>query len=165
MKRARVAEGQIIAVLKQHEAGAKPPTWCASTGSRKRCPSWRNITCSARQPDWRCSAGSSRKKGRNLDVQGSSESIVDRLAFGPDHPARPPLVHLVGGHRMSGGFPIGDGRHHSFPRRSFKAALSSMASASNRFSREFSDRAFSAAWPPRRPSRQTSPSICRCWRR
>ena len=39
---------------------------------------------------------------------------------------------------MGDSFPLGRGRHHFFPTRSFKAALSSMASANSRFSRVFS---------------------------
>src|ERR1700736_5622234 len=51
---------------------------------------------------------------------------------------RPPFAHPVGIHEMRDSFPLGRGRHHFFPKRSFNAALSSMASASNRFSRVFS---------------------------
>ena len=51
---------------------------------------------------------------------------------------RPPFAHPVGIHEMRHSFPLGRGRHHFFPKRSFKAALSSMASASSRFSRVFS---------------------------
>ena len=60
------------------------------------------------------------------------------------HPARadgftrPPFAHPVGIHEMGDSFPLGRGRHHFFPNKSFKATLSSMASASNRFSRVFS---------------------------
>src|SRR5215472_10395985 len=39
---------------------------------------------------------------------------------------------------MGDSFPLPCGRHHFFPRRSFNAALSSMASARSRFSRVFS---------------------------
>lgn len=50
------------------------------------------------------------------------------------------MVHLSGGviHQMSDSFPPCCGRHHFFPKRSFKAALSSMASARSRFSFVFS---------------------------
>jgi len=51
---------------------------------------------------------------------------------------RPPFAHPEGVSEMGDSFPLGRGRHHFFPTRSFKAALSSMASASNRFSRVFS---------------------------
>src|ERR1700723_1617885 len=47
---------------------------------------------------------------------------------------RPPFAHPVGFHQMSDSFPLPRGRHHFFPRRSFSATLSSMASASSRFS-------------------------------
>src|ERR1700709_764661 len=51
---------------------------------------------------------------------------------------RPPFAHPVGIHQMSDSFPLPRGRHHFFPRRSFSATLSSMASASRRFSFAFS---------------------------
>src|SRR6516165_6214099 len=40
---------------------------------------------------------------------------------------RPPFAHPVGTHEMRDSFPLGRGRHHFFPNRSFSAALSSMA--------------------------------------
>src|ERR1700747_620624 len=51
---------------------------------------------------------------------------------------RPPFAHPVGIHEMGDSFPLSRGRHHFFPSKSFSATLSSMASASNRFSRVFS---------------------------
>src|SRR6202011_4568039 len=51
---------------------------------------------------------------------------------------RPPFAHPECSSQMGDSFPLGRGRHHFFPKRSFNAALSSMASASNRFSRVFS---------------------------
>ena len=51
---------------------------------------------------------------------------------------RPPFAHPVGTHEMCNSFPLGRGRHHFFPNRSFSAALSSIASAKRRFSRVFS---------------------------
>jgi hypothetical protein len=51
---------------------------------------------------------------------------------------RPPFAHPECVSQMDDSFPLRRGRHHFFPKRSFKAALSSMASASNRFSRVFS---------------------------
>ena len=51
---------------------------------------------------------------------------------------RPPFAHLEEFPQMRDSFPLGRGRHHFFPKRSFKAALSSMASAKSRFSRVFS---------------------------
>jgi hypothetical protein len=51
---------------------------------------------------------------------------------------RPPFAHRVGIHEMRDSFPLGRGRHHFFPKRSFNAALSSMVSASSRFSPVFS---------------------------
>ncbi|MEY9389581.1 hypothetical protein ABIF65_007821 [Bradyrhizobium japonicum] len=51
---------------------------------------------------------------------------------------RPPFAHPERASEMGDSFPLGRGRHHFFPTRSFKAALSSMASAKRRFSRVFS---------------------------
>src|ERR1700694_1561466 len=51
---------------------------------------------------------------------------------------RPPFAHPAGIHETRDSFPLRRGRHHFFPKRSFNAALSSMASASSRFSRVFS---------------------------
>jgi len=51
---------------------------------------------------------------------------------------RPPFAHLVNTHEMSHSLSPGSGRHHFFPRRSFNATLSSIASASMRFSFVFS---------------------------
>jgi hypothetical protein len=47
---------------------------------------------------------------------------------------------------MRDSFPLGRGRHHFFPNRSFSVALSSMASASSRFSRVFSSSNVFSAW-------------------
>jgi hypothetical protein len=82
---------------------------------------------------------------------------------------RPPLAHLMVISEKCGSFPLGSGRHHFFPRRSFSATLSSMASpcpaavclqtargASNRFSL-----AFSAFWPPTHPCRRIWLSTCK----
>src|SRR6267154_1864219 len=55
-----------------------------------------------------------------------------------NHPARPPLAHLIGLLQISRSLPMRGGRHHFFPSRSFNATLSSMASASIRFSLAFS---------------------------
>jgi len=55
-----------------------------------------------------------------------------------DQPARPPLAHLPGRLQIRRSLPMRGGRHHFFPSRSFSAALSSIASASIRFSRPLS---------------------------
>ena len=78
---------------------------------------------------------------------------------------RPPFAHPVGIHQMSDSFPLPRGRHHFFPKRSFSAALSSMASASSRFSF-----VFSSSSDRSRLASETSipPNLafnCRCWRR
>jgi len=54
------------------------------------------------------------------------------------HATRPPFAHPECSSQMGDSFPLPRGRHHFFPNRSFNAALSSMASASSRFSRVFS---------------------------
>ena len=51
---------------------------------------------------------------------------------------RPPFAHPVMRHKMRDSFPLGSGRHHFFPNRSFNATLSSIASANIRFSLPFS---------------------------
>src|SRR5580693_1556924 len=68
----------------------------------------------------------------------SQRAITHAGAVAPDHPAGPPLAHLDGVTQISRGLPSCGGPHHFFPSRSFSAALSSMASASIRFSRPFS---------------------------
>jgi hypothetical protein len=61
----------------------------------------------------------------------------------PDQGTRPPLAHLVTLFEMGDGLAPGGGRHHFFDRRSLSAVLSSIASASSRFSLPFSSsRAF-----------------------
>jgi len=67
--------------------------------------------------------------------------------------ARPPFAHLVGGLQMASRLAIAGGRHHFFPSRSFRATLSSIASASIRFSRAFS----SSSALSRRASDTSSP--------
>ena len=64
--------------------------------------------------------------------------VSDRHASIADGFARPPFAHPVGIYELRDRFPLGRGRHHFFPNRSFSAALSSMASTSSRFSRVFS---------------------------
>ena len=51
---------------------------------------------------------------------------------------RPPFAYPVIGHQMGDSFPLGSGPHYFFPRRSFEATLTSIASASIRFSLAFS---------------------------
>jgi hypothetical protein len=47
---------------------------------------------------------------------------------------RPPLAHLMVVSEKCDSFSLRSGRHHLFPRRSFNATLSNIASANNRFS-------------------------------
>ena len=51
---------------------------------------------------------------------------------------RPPFAHPECLSQMDDSFPLPRGRHHFFPKRSFSAVLSSMASARSRFSFVFS---------------------------
>lgn len=51
---------------------------------------------------------------------------------------RPPFAHRVMPHEMADSFSLGSGRYHFFPSRYFCATLSSIASASMRFSLAFS---------------------------
>jgi len=51
---------------------------------------------------------------------------------------RPPFAHLIVFHQPSDSVPLYCERHHFFPKRSFKAALPSIASANSRFNLVFS---------------------------
>lgn len=64
--------------------------------------------------------------------------VTDRHTAKAHGFTRPPFAHLVVIHQMSDSFPHSCRRYHFFPKRSFKAALSSMASAKSRFSFVFS---------------------------
>jgi hypothetical protein len=71
------------------------------------------------------------------DVVSPGRLVSHGHAAAADGFTRPPFAHPVGIHEMGDSFPLGRGRHHFFPSRSFSATLSSMASASSRFSRVF----------------------------
>jgi hypothetical protein len=58
---------------------------------------------------------------RVIDPAGS---VTDRHPHATDHPARPPLAHLVRLPEMGDGLSLHSGRHHFFDSRSFSAALS-----------------------------------------
>ena len=64
--------------------------------------------------------------------------ISHRHAAAADGFTRPPFAHPECLSQMNDSFPLPRGRHHFFPKRSFSAALSSMASARSRFSFVFS---------------------------
>src|ERR1700678_707776 len=64
--------------------------------------------------------------------------VADRHPLTANCLARPPLAHLRGRLEMGDSFPLHSGRHHFFESRSFKATLSSMASANSRFNLPFS---------------------------
>jgi hypothetical protein len=64
--------------------------------------------------------------------------ISDAHAAAADGFTRPPLAHRVMLHVMRDGLPLRGRRHHFFTSRSFSATLSSIASASIRFSLAFS---------------------------
>jgi hypothetical protein len=84
-------------------------------------------------------------------------NIVGRAAIPHRHPhtadnlTRPPLAHVECRTQVSDSLSLGNGRHYFFVRRSFSAALSSMASASSFFSL-----AFSVSNPFRRLASETS---------
>src|SRR5215211_916317 len=83
--------------------------------------------------------------GGKLPHSPAQRSIVRSPTAIPDHApvhldrgTRPPLAHLVGSAQMSDGLSPGGGRHHFFESRSFRATLSSMASARSFLSFVFS---------------------------
>src|SRR5690606_24166342 len=77
------------------------------------------------------------------DVIGPKRLVAHRHPATSQYSARPPLAHPIGSLEMGDSIPLGGGRYHFFPRRSFSAALSSMLSASSFLSRAFSSsRAF-----------------------
>jgi hypothetical protein len=71
-------------------------------------------------------------------IAAASGFVTDRNSSKAAGFTRPPFAHLVVIHQMHDSFPPCCGRHHFFPKRSFKAALSSIASARSRFSFVFS---------------------------
>jgi hypothetical protein len=73
----------------------------------------------------------------------SPGAVSNGFAIRPDQPTRPTLAHAMNLNGMSDGLSPDGGRHHFFEVRSFRTALSSIASASSFFSRTFSSsRAF-----------------------
>src|SRR5262245_44978155 len=86
-----------------------------------------------------------------LCIVRSARMISHRHPHTPDDPARPPLAHIERRTQVSDRLTLDGGRHHFFARRSFSAALSSMASASSFFSL-----AFSPSSPSRRLASETS---------
>ena len=64
--------------------------------------------------------------------------ITDHAPIRRNDPARPPLADIKQGLKMRDRFPLGGRRYHFFESRSFRPALSSIASASNRLSFAFS---------------------------
>src|SRR5579864_702921 len=73
-----------------------------------------------------------------LRIVRPARTVTHRHPFAADHFARPPLAHLVIALQMRDSFPLHGGRYHFFVRRSFNAALSSIASARSFFSLPFS---------------------------
>src|SRR5437764_588194 len=84
-------------------------------------------------------------------------AVANRTAIDADRAARPPLAHREDLRKVSRGLPSDGGRHHFFAAMSFSIALSSIASASSFFSREFSSssafsrRASETSIPPNLP--------------
>ncbi len=98
-------------------------------------------------------------------VIGTRRSVLNCHAATADGFTRPPFAHPLVGHEISDSFPPMCGRHHFFPRRSFEATLSSIASASIRFSLAFSfssARSFFASLTPclRHSSETGIPASC-----
>src|SRR5262249_49403390 len=82
-----------------------------------------------------------RKLGHPLPksaIGGTRGVIANGHAAAADGFTRPPFAHPMIRYELSDSFPLGSGRYHFFPRRSFRAALSSIASASIRLSLVFS---------------------------
>ena len=71
-------------------------------------------------------------------IVGPGRLVSHGHAAAADGFTRPPFAHPECVSQMGDSFPLGRGRHHFFPKRSFKAELSSMVSASSRLSRVFS---------------------------
>jgi hypothetical protein len=86
-----------------------------------------------------------------LGILRPARAIPHHHPHTADDPARPPLAQLERRTYMSDSLSLGSGRHHFFARRSFKAALSSMASASS-----FLSLAFSLSSPFSRLASETS---------
>src|SRR5271166_5935449 len=71
-------------------------------------------------------------------IAAPPRTVAHRHPRTSHHRTRPPLAHRKLCLQMSAGFPLNGGRHHFFASRSFKAALSSIASAKSFFSFTFS---------------------------
>ncbi len=67
-----------------------------------------------------------------------ARAVPHALANRSDDSTRPPLAHPQRRLEVRDRFPLRGGRHHFFESRSFRPALSSIVSASNRLSRPFS---------------------------
>jgi hypothetical protein len=57
-------------------------------------------------------------------IIAARDFVTDRHAGAAHGFTRPPFAHPMLVHQMRDSFPLGRGRHHFFPNRSFKAALS-----------------------------------------
>ena len=78
--------------------------------------------------------GERQKSFAQLWIVRPPGAIAHRHPVAAGDLARPPLAHLMRYLKMSDSLPLYGGRHHFFDKRSFSAALSSMASANNLFS-------------------------------
>src|SRR3546814_20533918 len=74
----------------------------------------------------------------NIGIVTTLRPVAHALPIGPCDTARPPLAHPMASLEMGDRFPLNGGRHHFFVSKSFSATLSSIVSASNRFSFAFS---------------------------
>jgi hypothetical protein len=106
-----------------------------------------------------------------ITIVGLCGLVSNCHAAAADGFTRPPFAHPEGVPQMGDSFPFGSGRHHFFPSKSFGATLSSVASASSRFSRAFSSSSVfdlalrGVAFAAMGAAGRTWPSICRCWHR
>jgi hypothetical protein len=73
-----------------------------------------------------------------IAIVGARGLVSNGHVAAADGFTRPPFAHPEGLLQMSDSSPHSSGHHHFFPNKSLSATLSSMASASSRFSRVFS---------------------------
>src|SRR4029077_2913516 len=67
-----------------------------------------------------------------IAIVGARGLVSNRHAAAADGFTRPPFAHPEVFLQMRDSSPLGSGHHHFFPNKSFRATLSSMASASSR---------------------------------
>src|SRR5436305_4373974 len=83
----------------------------------------------------------------NAGINSPGRLVSHGHAAAADGFTRPPFAHLAGFHQMTDSFPLLRERHHFFPKRSFSAELSSMASAAAASASCSRPPVSAAAWP------------------